>query len=386
MNCLSRRSAKIGCDEMEEEKDDLLADMIRMQVNQKVWKILLPAMIAALPVLFILLLPGVIFGGYSPYENDILNNNEKIMENMAGINKSIAEVMQEAYDSCLEKVEKARADEEYSEVIDTVQGQIIYQANQIISQYCASQSKNYDEINIDHLRTTLQRKGDKIYYYSVHHERRTVGEGESAHTIVVAVYTIYYVGEEYWAEKVFALSEEQTAIANDYAANLTIFLYEHKTAVANGTHKWIAEQLQNDHQSYAGGSWGSPFPSLNWREHISSGFGQRPTPGGKGGISNHTGVDIALPKGTPISALNDGVVLYTKYSNTGYGYHVVINHHGGYATLYGHCSELLVSAGQTVKKGQVIAKVGTTGNSTGYHLHVEIIENGQPLNPAEYLP
>lgn len=372
---------------MQDEQKSVLTDMVKMKVNQKLWTILLPTIILALPILFLLMLPGVIFNGYdSPYENDILNNNEKIMENIAAINKDIAEVMQVAYDNCLENVEIARANDEYAEVIDTVQGQLIYQANQILSQYCASQDETYDQINIDHLKKTLQWKADKIYYYTVHHERRTVGEGESAQTIVVAVYTIQYVGDDFWADKVFKLSVEQTAVANDYAANLTIFLYEHKTAVANGTHKMLAELLKDDSLPYVGGSWGSPFPQLNWRDHISSGFGQRPTPGGKGGISNHTGVDIALPKGTSIHALNDGVVLYTRYGETGYGYHVVINHHGGYATLYGHCSEILVSAGQTIKKGQVIAKVGTTGNSTGNHLHVEIIKDGKPLNPEEHLP
>lgn len=131
---------------MQDEQKSVLTDMVKMKVNQKLWTILLPTIILALPILFLLMLPGVIFNGYdSPYENDILNNNEKIMENIAAINKDIAEVMQVAYDNCLENVEIARANDEYAEVIDTVQGQLIYQANQILSQYCASQDETYDQ-------------------------------------------------------------------------------------------------------------------------------------------------------------------------------------------------------------------------------------------------
>lgn len=121
---------------MQDEQRSMLTDMVKMKINQKLWAILLPVMIAALPILFLLMLPGVIFNGYdSPYENYILNDNEQIMENIAEINKSMAEIMQAAYDRCLERVEQARANDEYSEVIDTVQGQLIYQANQILSQY-----------------------------------------------------------------------------------------------------------------------------------------------------------------------------------------------------------------------------------------------------------
>lgn len=94
----------------------------------------------------------------------------------------------------------------------------------------------------------------------------------------------------------------------------------------------------------------------------------------------HTGVDIACPSGTPIHASAGGVVVHAGWLG-GYGKAVIIDHGGGVSTLYGHCSELLVSTGQSVTQGQVIARVGSTGFSTGPHLHFEKRLNGVPVNP-----
>lgn len=95
----------------------------------------------------------------------------------------------------------------------------------------------------------------------------------------------------------------------------------------------------------------------------------------------HTGCDISVPVGTPVHAAADGVVSRACY-NRAYGYMVVIQHNGGYSTLYGHNSRLLVSAGQQVKQGQVIAKSGSTGWSTGPHCHYQLMKNGTPINPG----
>lgn len=132
---------------------------------------------------------------------------------------------------------------------------------------------------------------------------------------------------------------------------------------------------------YSGnGKFGFPLTSYT---RVSSTYGYRihPITGTK---KLHTGIDYAAPYGTSILAAEDGVVLTAGW-NSGYGYCVTINHGGGYVTLYGHCSSLLVSAGQSVKRGQTIAKVGSTGNSTGNHLHFEVRINGNTVNPAGYL-
>ena len=98
----------------------------------------------------------------------------------------------------------------------------------------------------------------------------------------------------------------------------------------------------------------------------------------------HKGLDIAAPAGTAIVAAKGGKVTYAGWKND-YGYNVIIDHGNGVQTRYAHSRKLLVKAGQTVTQGQVIAEVGTTGQSTGNHCHFEIIINGTRVNPASYL-
>ena len=100
--------------------------------------------------------------------------------------------------------------------------------------------------------------------------------------------------------------------------------------------------------------------------------------------SGHTGLDIAAPAGTPIKAAADGKVIFSGYSG-GYGYVVKLDNGNGVETYYGHCSKLYVSTGEKVEAGDVIAAVGSTGNSTGNHLHFEVRVNGEEVNPQNYL-
>ena len=100
--------------------------------------------------------------------------------------------------------------------------------------------------------------------------------------------------------------------------------------------------------------------------------------------SSHTGLDIAAPKGTPIAAAASGTVTFSGYKGS-YGYMIVISHGNNIQTYYGHCSKLYVSAGTAVSQGQTIAAVGSTGNSTGPHLHLEVRINGVAYNPQNYV-
>ncbi len=99
----------------------------------------------------------------------------------------------------------------------------------------------------------------------------------------------------------------------------------------------------------------------------------------------HTGIDIGASYGTDILAANSGKVITAAYNANGYGYYIMIDHGGGIVTLYGHSSKLLVNKGDVVTRGQVIAKVGSTGMSTGSHLHFEVRINGKYTNPLEYV-
>ena len=98
----------------------------------------------------------------------------------------------------------------------------------------------------------------------------------------------------------------------------------------------------------------------------------------------HKGIDIASWTGAPIQATADGIVEYAGWSRT-FGYVVVIDHDYGYRTVYAHCSQIIAAKGDLVKKGQVVAQVGSTGLSTGPHLHYEVRKWRKSLDPLAYL-
>ena len=142
----------------------------------------------------------------------------------------------------------------------------------------------------------------------------------------------------------------------------------------NGTHDLIAEMIKDSDVTPSAESLISPLAG-GWQDKVTSEFGYRQNPG----------LDMGIPVGTAVHAVKDGKVLFVRYKQTGYGYHVAIDHGGGLVTLYAHCSEILVTEGQQVKSGDTIAKSGSTGRSTGPHLHLEVIRDGTPQNPRNYL-
>lgn len=116
---------------------------------------------------------------------------------------------------------------------------------------------------------------------------------------------------------------------------------------------------------------------------ISSAFGDRSSPT-EGASTNHKGIDIPAPSGSSIVAAADGKVVISTYSYSA-GNYIMIDHGGGLTTVYMHCSQLLVKEGKTVKQGQTIAKVGSTGYSTGPHLHFGVRSGGSYVNPSGYV-
>ncbi|HEX7023121.1 MAG TPA: LysM peptidoglycan-binding domain-containing M23 family metallopeptidase [Trueperaceae bacterium] len=122
-----------------------------------------------------------------------------------------------------------------------------------------------------------------------------------------------------------------------------------------------------------------------WPVHgrLTSYFGRRHL--GMGTSNFHKGLDIAAPYGTPVRAARTGTVVYAGWSNAGYGNMVEIRHFGGAETLYGHFSKILVHVGQRVNQGEVIGRVGSTGISTGPHVHFEVHEGGRAYDPLSYL-
>jgi len=137
------------------------------------------------------------------------------------------------------------------------------------------------------------------------------------------------------------------------------------------------QAMQESQRKYVGGTILWPVDVKN--RVISSGFGNRTSPI-TGRPEFHNGVDIPAPYGSNIYAVNDGTVILATYS-AGYGNYIVIDHGGGITTMYAHCSSLIKSVGAKVQKGDVIAKIGSTGWSTGNHLHFGYAENGVFKNP-----
>jgi len=152
-----------------------------------------------------------------------------------------------------------------------------------------------------------------------------------------------------------------------------------------------AEQAQQAQKSSGGSTYVYTGGKLNWpvpckspsSSSLSSGYGYRSRPIGGGG-EFHTGYDIPAPYGSAIVAAEAGTVIYAGWMN-GYGNTVMISHGGGLVTLYGHNSSLVVSKGQSVTRGQQIARCGSTGNSTGNHCHFEVRVNGSHVSPQPYL-
>ena len=248
-------------------------------------------------------------------------------------------------------------------------------------------------------------------------------------TRVKAIFYALYFGSGYYADAqdfadCFVRYEERTRIVTAEDENGDPVVTEETYTVAipiedmdqvyQNIHVSLGTEVTAEHQSNAdsiyslirygyvdssGGAGGSfdgtdaPFIGADgfcspigpkWRRVVTSEFGGRVDPI-TGKRDGHNGMDLAVPVGTPVRAALPGRVVTSKYHNS-YGYYVKIDHGNGLSTLYAHNSKLLVRVGQSVQAGDVISLSGSTGRSTGPHLHFEVWSGGQRTNPRSYLP
>ena len=199
-------------------------------------------------------------------------------------------------------------------------------------------------------------------------------EREETYTVALPIPDMETVWSNIQTTLGVTVTEEQRSNA-DSIYNLIRY------GASTGTDGWIpgAEVLFVGADGFC-----SPVGS-GWESRGTSEFGYRSDPF-TGQSSGHTGIDIAVPTGTPVRAALPGVVTAATYNAGGYGYYVKIDHGNGMVTLYAHNSKLLVKAGDTVGAGDIVSLSGSTGRSTGPHLHFEVRVNGQQVNPRSYLP
>ncbi|MBQ3145582.1 MAG: peptidoglycan DD-metalloendopeptidase family protein [Clostridia bacterium] len=188
-------------------------------------------------------------------------------------------------------------------------------------------------------------------------------------------------------EKTTIALENAKVIRNSYINKLTDKEKETQTKIDEFQAELNSVELQivalttdNMESGYVGGEFAWPAPGYTT---ITSNFGMRLHPIFK--VNRlHTGTDIAMPTGAAIIAANDGIVIKSIYT-TGYGNMVMIDHGGGVSTVYGHGSKIIAETGQIVKRGDIVMEAGSTGWSTGPHLHFEIRINGKYVDPLPYI-
>ena len=397
-----------------------------LQNRKTVAKIIVAAaFILLFPILFILMLPALIFGGFnkdSP-EIPVMNDNEAIYANIENINDKVYGVIEEAHWNILSEIDAEvvlQPEGSRSETVDDYASQSLLDTALLISQYQVYKD-DYEDISVDDLISILNNHKTEMFLYNVatteeeivtqkvvekivtEYNHLVVIDANGNETTVITpiekiveetvdeieiqivyTYTVDFVGSEYFADTVFKLTPEKASYARDLGNNLAVFLgdKDSENVPNNDTHGNIGDKVKGDTGTYSGGVFIGPIE--NWQNHITSEFGYRIDPF-NGSTKYHNGMDIAVPIGTPIYAAAGGTVISSKKLNTGYGHYIVINHGGQLTTLYAHCSKLFVSEGDTVKRGDKIAEVGTTGRSTGPHLHFEAQVSGTLVDPRDYL-
>ena len=266
-----------------------------------------------------------------------------------------------------------------------------------ISQYDRKMLKEYQNMQVTIADTQKTLETDYASLQSlqakVQEEKQAVAALESAkkgelNDVADDLTDAQTVAKAYEAE-IQAQNEviAQIQAAQKRAAEQQAAQQQAQAAEENQSATDAAGENQNTAQNTTPSGNGQSTGSMMWpcpsSKRVTSDYGPRTSPT-NGASSNHKGIDIGAAYGADIVAADGGTVLVATYSSSG-GNYVIIDHGGGLCTVYMHASSLTVSAGQTVSKGQVIAKVGSTGISTGNHLHFGVTLNGVYVSPWGYV-
>ena len=267
--------------------------------------------------------------------------------------------------------------------------------NFISNQDLIKQIADYDNkliIEVENLKTTLEKEKQEVENVKSEKEQKSkelqelkAEKEKKAANLTEEQKQLESQLAEYKAQAEQYAELERQAIAKEEAARKAAAEEAARKAAAaaaqkNSSSSSYSNTSQSTASTYSGGKLGWPCPSSS---RITSQYGYRILFGVR---DFHTGVDIGASMGSNIVAAESGTVILANYGwNGGYGNYIIINHGNGVTTRYAHASQLYVTAGQTVSKGQVIAAVGSTGNSTGPHLHFEVRINGSHKNPLNYL-
>ncbi len=198
-------------------------------------------------------------------------------------------------------------------------------------------------------------------------------ELEESYTVAIPITDMEIV----WSNLV---SFTGTAISEEQKANADSIYNQIRYGVSTGPEDWIP----GAEVPYIGADGFCSPIGAGWESRVTSEFGYRRDPF-TGELRGHTGMDLAVPTGTPVRSALPGTVTVSQYSSS-YGYYVMIDHGDGLSTLYAHNSRLVAQVGDTVEAGDIVSVSGSTGRSTGPHLHFEVRVNGQRTDPRAYLP
>ncbi|MBR3720678.1 MAG: peptidoglycan DD-metalloendopeptidase family protein [Clostridia bacterium] len=317
------------------------------------------------------------------YETQIQQLNERLEELQTSINEKQKEL--EEKKEMLENRLVAMYMEKQPTFLDVVlSGNLM---NFITNQDMIKQIADYDNkliTEVEELKTSLENQKNEVESVKLEVEQKSkelqalkAEKEEKVANLTEEQKELESKLSQYKAQAEQYAELERQAIAKEEAARKAAAQQASRSNSGNTTNNNTSNVVTNP---YSGGKLNWPCPSSS---RITSPYGWRYLFGVR---DFHTGVDIGAVHGSNICAAESGTVILANYGwNGGYGNYIIINHGNGITTRYAHASQLYVSAGQTVSRGQVIAAVGTTGNSTGPHLHFEVRVNGSHTNPLNYL-